>query len=171
MNEKVTHWLNNDDVFLRIELEDGRRCAATAKQWIEWRDHFVNLEERHAKVHNRAGTLLGNTQASDLDWLAQQLFSWSNLGAGDVKTVPWLMSAEDFAFVGLQREQLMGEGPHRWYMLTEQQQEAWRKLARICLFVLPRICERIGHRYEEQAKSLKEMWESVRAEGGKGNDH
>lgn len=121
-----------------------------------------HIENAMAVLHNCGATLAGNTQADDLDWLARVLFEASNLGAGDVKTIPWLLRRDEWEFLGLQRQQLMGDGPRTWEQLTAPQQEAWRKLARVCLWVLPAFCDRVGSRFMEQAKALEAVWRQER---------
>ena len=129
-----------------------------------------DLEDAYAVLHNCCQTLLGNTQETDLEWFARVLFDGSNLGVGDIATVPWILGAKDWEEVKLRRQQLMGDGPRRWDHLTAEQQEAWRKLARVCLWCLPAFCDRVGNRFAEQAKALELVWRQQRqrpaGEGG-----
>lgn len=122
------------------------------------------LESALCILHNLGSHLVGNTQETDLEWLSRNLFEWSNLGAGDIKTVPWLLSCEEFNYLGLTRQAILGDGPRNWDNLTPEQQEAWQNLGRICLFILPRLAERIGHRYMEGAKVIRQEWQTVRQE-------
>jgi hypothetical protein len=112
--------------------------------------------------HNDGAQLLGNTQASDLDWLARVLFEASRLGAGDVRTVPWLLGPEEWAVVGLTPQALLGDGPRRFDQLDEAGREAWRKLGRIVLHVIPAFAERVGQRWMAQAKMAQAAWKVVR---------
>lgn len=117
-----------------------------------------DLEDAFAVLSNAGGYLTGNTQASDLEWFAGCLFEASRLGAAAVETVPWLIGREQWEALGLTPMALMGDGPRRWDMLTEEQKEAWRKLARICWYVLPTFAERVGNRFLEQAAALRALW-------------
>lgn len=122
------------------------------------------LEHAMCILHNLGADLSANRQESDLEWLAAHLFEWSNLGAGDIKTVNWLLTNEQFEYLGLTRQALLGDGPRRWDCLSHEQQEAWRKIARICFYLMPRFAERIGHRYMQSAKAIQQEWNQCRSE-------
>jgi hypothetical protein len=63
-------------------------------------------------LHNAGSRLVGNTGATDLPWITNQLFTWSRLGAGDIKTVDWLLSREQWDYLGLEPEAVFGRrGP------------------------------------------------------------
>lgn len=113
-------------------------------------------------LHNDGASLVGNTQAGDLEWLARVLFEASRLGAGDVRTVPWLIGPEQWEALGLVPQALMGDGPRRFDHLDGSQKDAWLKLARIVLHVIPAFAERVGHRWMLQAKMAREVWKVVR---------
>lgn len=106
----------------------------------------MQTEARCCQLHNDSTYLTGNTQASDLDWLAQVLFDTSNVGAGCISMIHWLIGRDQWLHIGLKHRVLMGDGPRSWDMLTPDQAEAWRKLARIVLYVLPDFCSRVGRR-------------------------
>lgn len=112
--------------------------------------------------HNDSSSLTGNTQASDLEWLAATLFEASNLGAGDVRTVDWLIGREQWEQIGLTRQAFMGDGPKRFEHLSDDEQDAWRKLARIVMYVIPAFAERVGHRWMLQAKAIRAVWHEFR---------
>lgn len=114
-------------------------------------------DQIQAERSNDGGTLLGNTQGSDLEWLARTLFDWSRLGAGCVTTVDWLLSREQWEHVGLTPQALLADYPRFWDALTEEHKEAWRKLGRIVMHVIPQFAERIGNRYIETAKAVKHV--------------
>lgn len=104
-------------------------------------------------LHNTGGQLVGNTQASDVEWLARWLYGASNFGMGSVETFHWSINNEEFEKLGLMPDrQWTGK---RWETLEKPQAEAWKKLARLCLYALPHIAERIGHRFMEQAKAIR----------------
>ncbi len=111
------------------------------------------VDEISCTLHNLGATLSGNTQGSDLEWFAKWLYGSSNFGMGDVKTMEWSLSNAEFEEFGLAPDrQWTGK---RWEMLSEAQRAAWTKLARLCLYALPHIAERIGIRFMEQAKGLR----------------
>lgn len=130
-----------------------------------------DIENSLATLHNLGHSLAGNTQASDLDWFAALLFENSRLGVGDACSIPWLLDREEWKEVSsaitpgseLQPQGLFNP-PFRFEQITPEQQEAWRKLARICLYCLPRITDRIASRYINHSLALKEEWNRVREE-------
>ena len=115
----------------------------------------ADLDHAYCVLHNEGQTLAGNTQASDLEWFGRLLFERSELGAGWIKTIPWLLTREQYEYLGLQRQGLFET--KRWDMLTDDQREAWRKIARITLSCLPDLASRIAHRYEVQAAAIKNL--------------
>lgn len=115
----------------------------------------LDLDHAYCVFHNEGFNLAGNTQASDLEWFAELLFQRSELGAGWIKTIPWLLTREQYEYLGLQRQGLWDT--KRWDMLTEEQREAWRGMARIALSCLPDLADRIAHRYELQAAAIKQV--------------
>lgn len=121
-----------------------------------------DLEDALAVLHNLGATLVGNTQDSDLDWLARLLFEASRLGVGDVRTVPWIMSQQEWEYLGLTPQALVSNGPSRWDLLTVEQQYAWWRLARICFYILPHFAERVGHRFMAQARAIEGLWREER---------
>lgn len=104
-------------------------------------------------LHNVGATVAGNTQESDVKWFAQWLYGASNFGGGSVATMEWSLSNENFDKLGLVPERAWTG--KRWDTLEAAESEAWIKLARLCLYALPHIAERIGHRFMEQAKALR----------------
>lgn len=104
-------------------------------------------------LHNVGATNVGNTQSGDVEWLARWLFGSSNFGMGSVDTFQWSISNEEFEKLGLLPDRSWTG--KRWETLDPAESEAWKKLARLCLYVLPQIAERIGHRFMEQAKMLR----------------
>lgn len=114
--------------------------------------------------HNDGGSLTGNTQASDQAWLASVLFSSSRLGAGDVRTMHWAISREQWKELGLEPEAIFGDGPRRFDMLTAEQREPWLKLARIVMYVIPVFADRVGRRWMLQSKAIRTVWEACREE-------
>lgn len=117
-----------------------------------------DLDNAYCTLHNLGANLRGNTQASDMEWLAQCLFSSSRLGAGDIKTVDWLIGYEQWQALGLTPQAMLGDGPRHWEALSEDERDAWRKLARICMYLLPALSERIGSRMMAQAKAIRAVW-------------
>jgi len=111
----------------------------------------------HAKRHNAGGSLVGNTAGSDLEWLARQLFGWSRLGAGNISTTPWLLERAQWDYLGLEPEAVFQDAPRYWDACTPVQKDAWRKLARIVMFIMPKFAERVGHRFLEQAEAIKHV--------------
>lgn len=122
----------------------------------------VPWDQLYCELHNLSNDLLGNTQASDINWLAHTLWQSSRLGAGDIRSVPWLIGRDQWDYLGLTPEAIIGDGPRRWDMLTAEQQEAWKKLARIVLYVMPAFAERVGHRFMDQAKAFRAAWKIQR---------
>ena len=120
-----------------------------------------DLDNAYCVLHNLGANLCGNTQVGDLEWLAQSLFSASRLGAGDIRTVDWLIGIEQWEALGLTPQVLLGDGPRIWEALTEGERDAWRKLARICLYLLPAISERIGSRMLDQARAIRSVWRNT----------
>ncbi|MBL1176938.1 hypothetical protein [Pantanalinema sp. GBBB05] len=120
--------------------------------------HDNDLDSAYCTLHNLGASLRGNQQCSDIEWLARVLFENSRLGAGDISTVPWLIDVQQWDYLMLEPQAMLGNGPHHWQALTDEQREAWRKLARICLYVLPSFASRVGSRYMEQARALQQVW-------------
>lgn len=113
-------------------------------------------------LHNVGATNVGNTQSGDIEWLARWLFGSSNFGMGSVDTFQWSISNEEFEKLGLLPDRAWTG--KRWETLEPAEAEAWKKLARLCLYVLPHIAERIGHRFMEQAKMLRIVQRANRGE-------
>lgn len=126
-------------------------------------DKDLELDSAYCTLHNLGASLRGNQQSSDIEWLARSLFENSRLGAGDIKTVPWLIDVHQWDYLQLEPQALLGDGPRHWQVLSEEQRESWRKLARICLYVLPSFASRVGHRYMEQARALQQVWKQERS--------
>jgi len=114
----------------------------------------LDLDALACELHNTGSYLLGNTYDTDLIWLAKRLFQCSRLGAGDVRTTHWLLEREQWEALELKPEGLMG-APNRLEQLTDQEQEAWLKLARIVAHVMPFYAERVGRRFMMQAKAIR----------------
>jgi hypothetical protein len=104
-------------------------------------------------LHNTGGRLAGNTQGTDVLWFAEWLYGASNFGMGDVKTMPWTLSNDQFEQLGLVPDRSWTG--KRWKTLEQSERDTWIKLARLCLYALPHIAERIGHRFMEQSKALR----------------
>lgn len=119
------------------------------------------VDEIACDRHNDGGDLVGNTQASDLEWLARNLFDASTLGASDVRTVEWLIGSEQWKELGLFRKSCF-DGPQAFDQLSDEQRDAWIKLARIVMYVIPAFAERVGHRWMKQAKAIREVWQKTR---------
>lgn len=111
------------------------------------------IDEAVCMLHNVGVTNVGNTQSGDIEWLARWLFDSSNFGMGSVDTFQWSISNEEFEKLGLLPDRSWTG--KRWETLEPAESEAWKKLARLCLYALPHIAERIGHRFMEQAKMLR----------------
>jgi len=111
------------------------------------------IESARCLLHNTGGQLAGNTQGSDVEWFARWLYGASNFGMGSVDTFHWSLTNDEFEKLGLLPDrQWTGK---RWETLEASEAEAWMKLARLCLYAMPHIAERIGHRFMEQAKGLR----------------
>lgn len=136
----------------------------TALRTIVSRELDHAIDSIACQRHNDGANLTGNTQITDLEWLARCLFNSSRLGAGDIRTVPWLIGREQWDELGLIPEAVFGDGPRRFDMLTDEQADAWRKLARIVMHVIPQFAERVGHRWMDQAKAIRSVWNDVREE-------
>ena len=120
------------------------------------------IDEAACMMHNVGATLCGNTQASDIEWLARRLYQSSNFGMGSVDTMQWSLSNDDFEKLALTPDRpWTGK---RWETLDESERSAWQKLARMCLYALPHIAERIGDRFIEQAKALRIVQRANRGE-------
>jgi hypothetical protein len=108
-------------------------------------------------LHNTGATLAGNTQSSDIEWFARWLYGASNFGGGWTETFHWSLNNAEFEKLGL-----IPDRPwtgYRWETLPPKRKAAWMKLSRLCLYALPHICERIGHRFMEQAQGLRDSQE------------
>jgi hypothetical protein len=125
-------------------------------------DLEIQLDSAACTFHNLGASLKSNRQENDLEWLAHTLFTNSRLGAGDIKTVPWLIGVDQWEYLGLEPEAILGDGPRNWDMLTDSQKEAWRSLARICLYVLPQFASRVGARYMDTSVALRQVWKEQR---------
>lgn len=117
-----------------------------------------NVGDASSILHSVGQSLTGNTGKHDLVWLAAHLFSWSRLGAADIRSCHWLLDREQWDYFGLEPEAVFANGPRRYDDCTDKQKDAWLKLARICLHVFPQLAERVGHRWLEQAQALKEVF-------------
>jgi hypothetical protein len=131
-------------------------------------DRDLELDSAYCTLHNLGASISANQQCSDIEWLARVLFEHSRLGAGDISTVPWLISGEQWDYLTLEPQALLGDDPRHWQALTDEQREAWRKLARICLYVLPSFASRVGHRYMQQARALQQVWKQERKQDVQG---
>jgi hypothetical protein len=129
---------------------------------VDFSKEALELDAAACTLHNLGASLKGNQQASDIEWLARVLFENSRLGSGCISTVPWLVDSEQWDYLELEPQTLLGEGFYHWQALTETQQEAWRKLARICLYVLPSFASRVGSRYMQLSNALRATWKANR---------
>lgn len=120
------------------------------------------IDEAACMLHNVGATLAGNTQSSDIEWLARWLYRGSNFGMGSVDTMQWSLSNDEFEKLTLTPDRPWTE--KRWETLDDSEREAWQKLARMCLYALPHIAERIGDRFIEQAKALRIVQRANRGE-------
>lgn len=111
------------------------------------------IDEAACMLHNVGATLAGNTQEGDVEWLARWLFGSSNFGMDSGDTFQWSISNDEFEKLGLLPDRLWTG--RRWETLEPDESETWKKLARLCLYALPHVAERIGHRFMEQAKALR----------------
>ncbi len=135
---------------------------------MKGRPSDVDVDAVCCLLHNRGVTCAGNTQGTDVEWLARWLYGSSNFGMGHVDTFKWSLSNDEFSALGLTPDRPWTE--KRWETLTETESEAWRKLARLCLYALPHIAERIGNRFMEQAKALRLELGRKRKGGRHGHD-
>ena len=127
-----------------------------------FRDEMKEAVRCH--LHNTGATLAGNTQSSDIEWFARWLYGASNFGGGWTATFHWSLNNAEFEKLGL-----IPDRPwtgYRWETLPPKRKAAWMKLSRLCLYALPHICERIGHRFMEQAQGLRDSqeWPNERGE-------
>ena len=113
------------------------------------------LDSAACMLHNCGATLAGNTQGSDVEGFARFLYNGSNFGMGSVETMPWSISNEEFEAIALTPDRAWTG--KRWETLGPDELEAWRKLARLCLYFLPHIAERIGSLFMNQAKALRAL--------------
>lgn len=104
-------------------------------------------------MHNLAATCVGNTQDSDVEWFGKWLYNASNFGLGYCRRFAWSLSNEEFDAVNLLPDRIWTG--YRWETMPDQFKEAWYKLARLCMYAMPRIAERIGHRMLAQSKVLR----------------
>lgn len=134
----------------------SKKNGRTAKRGADSLDRFVRRDDVETVcciLHNMGGQCAGNTQASDVEWFARWLYGSSNFGAGSVDTFQWSLSNREFEVLGLLPDrQWTG---YRWETLPPKRKAAWMKLSRLCLYALPHIAERIGHRFMEQSKALR----------------
>ncbi len=105
------------------------------------------------QAHNLGASLSGNTQDSDVAWTARWLYQSSNFGCGDVRTMQWSLDNKDFEQLCLTPDRPWTK--QRWETLPATDREAWMKLARLVLYALPNIAERIGQRFMDQAKAIR----------------
>src|SRR5262245_39776888 len=108
-------------------------------------------------LHNAGATLAGNTQGSDIEWFARWLYHASNFGSGWTATSHWSLSNAEFEMLGLIPDRAWTKS--RWETLSPARRQAWMKFSRLCLYALPHIAERIGHRFMEQAQALRNSQE------------
>jgi hypothetical protein len=79
-------------------------------------------------LHNDGSTLAGNTEATDVEWLARELFILHS------KAVPG-----------------------QWDTASQVTRDYWLDTAELFLKAMPRIAERIGHRMMATAKAVRLM--------------
>jgi hypothetical protein len=101
---------------------------------------FVSQESRHwvldalaCTFHNEGYGLQGNTEKSDVRWLAHMIRSAETFGNNDFERIP------------------------------KEDQERYLKLAEISIKALPALIERIASRYIGWAAALRSMEEMERA--------
>ena len=127
-----------------------KRRVKSSSQYSQEQEQIDSIA---CALHNMGGTLTGNTQSSDVEWFARWLYAASNFGMGDVRTMKWSISNDEFKNLGFTPDRQWTA--FRWETLPAEKRLAWEKLARLCLCALPYIAERIGHRFVEQAKALR----------------
>jgi hypothetical protein len=113
----------------------------------------IEIDSAACMLHNLGGTMTRNTQGTDTEWFARWLYGASNFGMGDVRTMQWSLSNEEFELLGLTPDRQWTD--KRWETMGDAERLAWIKLARLCLHALPHIAERIGDRFMEQSKGLR----------------
>jgi len=107
---------------------------------------FISQEARqmvidavYCELHNKGYELEGNTAESDLNWFAREL---------------WKTRHDDAPI-------------SQWEALAADEKLRWLQLADSSLAVLPRLMERVSHRYIAYSKALhtvlKQMWNEKRA--------
>ena len=81
------------------------------------------LDSVYCTLFNAAGTIDGNTEASDVEWFARQIHEEVN---------GWR---------------------NQWEQVPEEVREEWRRIARAALVRLPYLMSRIAHRCQATAQA------------------
>lgn len=101
---------------------------------------FVSRDARHlvidavyCAIFNAAGDLEGNTEKSDVEWFARQI--WQDVS---------------------------GRVPGRWEGMTDDNKEFWRKVAKASLERLPYLMGRIAHRCRMYTQAINSLLKAER---------
>lgn len=113
------------------------------KSFLDDALRFASLETRHwiadalaCHLHNEGYALQGNTEASDIEWFARQLWERDTGGYG----TSWDHRAE------------------------EETKVAWRKVAVAVIAALPAYQLRVAHRLIALSKIVRDIESALRAE-------
>jgi transcriptional regulator with XRE-family HTH domain len=135
--------------------------AESESQWP-----WVSRDDLMAELHNAVNDLTGNTEGNDCEWFARTLWqTLSDYGMGSVDGQHLAIDNATFAAAELVPNRFW-TGKARWESLSDGEQSQWRQLARGCQYVLPRLCERIGRRYQAWAKATRDLSRAAEAAGG-----
>lgn len=92
------------------------------------------LDAIACKFHNEGSGLVGNTEVSDVEWLAVLLFVQAD-----------------------------GRVPGEWSTTPEPTREHWMRMAGLFLQIVPQVADRIGHRWMRIAEAVRVQEKAVRA--------
>lgn len=107
---------------------------------IEYREsHYYILDSIACNLHNDGHSLLGNTEESDLRWLARMMWQEKN--------------------------RMVGAGI--WDTLPQPERDAWIETAGIAVKCLPALMGRIAHRSITISKALRSLERASREEVSK----
>lgn len=121
------------------DRESDLISAALDPLVVAWRTDL--LDALYCEFHNAAGTLEGNTEASDIEWFARRIWE-----AEDDRRIGW----------------------HWESVIDESERERYRRLARVCLREAVGLMSRMANRLRLQSKAIQTILKAERLAEGKG---
>jgi hypothetical protein len=147
---------------MKKALKSYREALNKKKPFDPRNDFEREVDAIGCYLHNAGANLMGNTQDSDLEWFARNLYQHCGTFGYNYPRPNGPLSASidnaEFEKLGLLPDRPWTN--KQWETLAPGEQIAWLKFAEATIHLLPKLAERIGHRFMEQSKALRVAWKA-----------